>query len=88
MELWVTDDEAGGEDRMVGRDGRIEQMPSERLKGSQRASFLSCKYFNPVLRRRVHMRLVQSQESAAETAPGLKLEILGVGHSDVFLLHL
>lgn len=32
------------------------------------------------------MRLVQSQEPAAETAPGLKLEILGVGHSDAFLL--
>lgn len=29
----VTDDEAGGEDCMVGRDGRVEQMPSESLKG-------------------------------------------------------
>lgn len=62
-------------------------MPRESLKCLQGASFLNCKCFSKVPRRLVYRRLMQNHDPAdpaVEIAKVLKLEVVGVGHSDGF----
>lgn len=63
-------------------------MPSEGLKCLQRVSFINCKRFRKVLRRRVYIRLTQNHDPAVEIAMVLKLKVQGVEHGEISPLRL